>query len=274
MTNLYRTATSQHGYTNPQPDKLFECYFWSRDGYCKFSDADCKYAHYRTGLQKDNPELHEIGRKSQPIKYANGSSSKKTECFFWGQGSCKFSDEECKFAHYPIYDDYDDPRDPGNNYHSQDRDTEITSSKQLECYFWRRDGFCKKSEDECLYAHHPTGKVKEGPGALRSLAPIKPADNPNKIPVSKPSTDSASRTESRQNSDRTTKSYVMPGLASNSLSELTLSAFFDTFCYANPTARKEPPWDTVLSFYRTYVKEHFGNDTNKHIIAAYKRVRL
>ena len=65
----------------------------------------------------------------------------------------------------------------------------------------------------------------------------------------------------------------MPGLAEIGLSDLTLSAFFDILCYTNPTARKEQPWDTLLSFYKTYIKAHFGSDTGRHIITAYTRVR-
>ena len=39
---------------------------------------------------------------------------------------------------------------------------EAPSVKHLECYFWRR-GSCKFTEDTCLYAHHETGQVAEGP---------------------------------------------------------------------------------------------------------------
>ena len=37
------------------------------------------------------------------------------------------------------------------------------SVKHLTCYFWAKNGVCKWSEDECLYAHHDTGKTANGP---------------------------------------------------------------------------------------------------------------
>ncbi|MCJ1266842.1 hypothetical protein MMC22_006727 [Lobaria immixta] len=37
------------------------------------------------------------------------------------------------------------------------------SVKHLTCYFWAKNGVCKWSEDDCLYAHHNTGKTANGP---------------------------------------------------------------------------------------------------------------
>lgn len=37
------------------------------------------------------------------------------------------------------------------------------SVKHLTCYFWAKNGVCKFSEENCLYAHHNTGKVAQGP---------------------------------------------------------------------------------------------------------------
>lgn len=37
------------------------------------------------------------------------------------------------------------------------------SVKHLTCYFWAKNGNCKWSDDECLYAHHETGKIANGP---------------------------------------------------------------------------------------------------------------
>lgn len=37
------------------------------------------------------------------------------------------------------------------------------SVKHLTCYFWAKNGVCKFSEEDCLYAHHDTGKVAQGP---------------------------------------------------------------------------------------------------------------
>lgn len=37
------------------------------------------------------------------------------------------------------------------------------SVKHLTCYFWAKNGTCKWNDEECLYAHHDTGKVANGP---------------------------------------------------------------------------------------------------------------
>lgn len=37
------------------------------------------------------------------------------------------------------------------------------SVKHLTCYFWDKNKNCKWSDQECLYAHHATGKVASGP---------------------------------------------------------------------------------------------------------------
>lgn len=37
------------------------------------------------------------------------------------------------------------------------------SVKHLTCYFWAKNGNCKWSDDDCLYAHHDTGKIANGP---------------------------------------------------------------------------------------------------------------
>lgn len=37
------------------------------------------------------------------------------------------------------------------------------SVKHLTCYFWAKNGVCKWSDDDCLYAHYNTGKTASGP---------------------------------------------------------------------------------------------------------------
>lgn len=37
------------------------------------------------------------------------------------------------------------------------------SVKHLTCYFWAKNGACKFSEENCLYAHRDTGKIAQGP---------------------------------------------------------------------------------------------------------------
>ena len=272
--SLKGTAINQNDNVDTTPEKQLECFFWRRDGLCRFSEEECLYAHHPTGKVKEYNDLRDREReKDNNFKHYRHTSNpmpKKTECFFWGQGICKFSDEDCMYAHYRIQDGHD--RDWGRRewrYESPEQvhhnDHNALPTKQLECFFWRRDGYCKFSEEECLYAHHPTGKVKEIPGHPKIgdrdplLAErIQPADS---ILVSNSS-----------HSENAPQEYAMPKSPSMQLSELTLSAFFDLFCYTNPAARKERPWEIVLTMYKTYILRYFGKDSAKHVLAAYARV--
>ena len=260
------------------PDKEYECFFWRRNGFCKFSDDDCVYAHYPTGKVKEYIDAKEKANYVKADKNANNTLP-KTECFFWTQGTCKFSDEECLYAHYPIKRVSDRPewRDRGRDQNPSDSfhpdNTGLThhtklADKQLECYYWRHTSFCKYTEDECLYAHHPTGRVKEIPGMPKSTDIYRDTPQTKYAPeVQRPG----------RNSPKAIKritSYVMPEKSPMKLSELTLSAFHDLFCYTNPTARKDRPWEALITFYKDYITRNFGNDTLKHIIAAYSRVHL
>ncbi|MCJ1391171.1 hypothetical protein MMC18_004033 [Xylographa bjoerkii] len=67
--------------------------------------------------------------------------------------------------------------------------------------------------------------------------------------------------------------YVMPPRDFSSLKDLTLSAFYDRFCNSNPEARKQKPWDVILSAYRDYVCKYYGNDLD-HVWTAYKDTNL
>ena len=75
----------------------------------------------------------------------------------------------------------------------------------------------------------------------------------------------------------TTTEYTMPGPCNLKLSDLTLSAFHQLFCSANPTARTACPWDTVLAMYKSYVYSSFASNSAqakllRHVSAAYRRV--
>lgn len=266
-------------YMNASPDKQFECFFWRRNGFCKFSDDECTYAHYPTGKVKEYIDGKDKGIDLKPYKTSNGVALKQTECFFWTQGTCKFSDDECMYAHYPINRGTDLPewrdrgrRDDPSNSFRQDSTTNAripkVSDKQLECYYWRYTDFCKYSEDDCLYAHHSTGRVKDLPGMPRNMEPYQ------NLPESKRAIEHPKSDQKDPKIARSPMQYAMPGPTTMKLSELTLSAFLDLFCYSNPTARKERPWETVLTYYKDYITKSFGKDTMKHIIVALSRVHI
>jgi hypothetical protein len=199
-------------------------------------------------------------------------SGKSMECYYWSQGICKHSAKDCKYAHHQIEGgsnrpgpfvkrekvhetDKVDPADSGND----------SSSKLLECYYWRKNGVCKLSDKDCLYAHHPTGKVK----VVHGLPKIGDLDS---YPLEARITVDPSRPQGDQHLETSFRDYALPQPPSTSLTKLTLAAFYDRFCYTNPTARKDPPWETVLSMFKAYVVRHFGKDSLEHVLAAYTRV--
>ena len=65
---------------------------------------------------------------------------------------------------------------------------------------------------------------------------------------------------------------VMPSRTSLSLEELTVEAFYERFCMANPGQRRNPDWKTVLESYENYVLKNFGRDKLRNILAAYRGV--
>ena len=273
--SLKAPTMKQNEIADTTPEKQLECFFWRRDGFCRFSEEECLYAHHPTGKVKEYNDSKDRDREKEgntfrSYRHTSIPIPKKTECYFWGLGICKFSAEDCMYAHYRINDapEYDWGRrdgrydSPEERYHN---DQDVLPSKEYECFFWRRDGHCKFSEEECLYAHHPTGKVKEIPGY--------PKLGDRDAPLSERIQPAESlRISDNSHSEKMSQEYTMPKPPSMQLSELTLSAFFDLFCYNNPVARKERPWEAVLTMYKTYVLRNFGKDAAKHVLAAYARV--
>jgi hypothetical protein len=51
------------------------------------------------------------------------------------------------------------------NLSNRDTRNAPRSAKNHTCYFWAKGG-CKYSEEECLYAHRPTGKTANQPVRL------------------------------------------------------------------------------------------------------------
>ncbi|MCJ1287050.1 hypothetical protein MMC26_006397 [Xylographa opegraphella] len=270
--------TNRNMDTITRPDKEYECFFWRRNGFCKFSDDDCAYAHYPTGRVKEYIDAKDKANYVKAYKNANNGAPKQ-ECFYWTQGTCRFSDDKCLFAHYHVnrISDYSESRErardqnpPDSFYFDKAMITYPTklADKELECYYWRNTSFCKYTEGDCLYAHYPTGRVKEIPGMPKSMEIHKDSKDTKYIQELK---------KPEENSPKAIKdltSYTMPEKSTMKLSELTLSAFYDLFCYANPTARKDRPWEALLITYKDYIIKHYGKDTLKHVIAAYTRTKL
>lgn len=69
-------------------------------------------------------------------------------CFFWNNGRCTKSDEECRFHHE---DTGVVARPPGT-----------PADQELTCYYWSR-GQCDLPAAACHYAHYDTGQVAPAP---------------------------------------------------------------------------------------------------------------
>ena len=68
------------------------------------------------------------------------------------------------------------------------------------------------------------------------------------------------------------KLFVVPPQSSLSLEDLTVEAFYERVCLANPDQRRNPDWDIVLDLYENYVVKNYGRDRLENILAAYRRV--
>lgn len=146
--------------------KHMTCFYWAKNRTCRYSDDECAYAHYNTGIvahdpmhNQNNPEEKESNAKS----LSGLPPSRSLTCFFWARNrKCNRSDEECSYAHYDTGTIAKAP--PGVTVFEPSPAEETTPpTKALTCYFWNRDGRCSRSDDECKYAHHATGLVAYPP---------------------------------------------------------------------------------------------------------------
>ncbi|KAI4202145.1 MAG: hypothetical protein LQ350_002812 [Teloschistes chrysophthalmus] len=160
--------------------KHLTCFYWAKNGTCRYTDDECAYAHYNTGVvahdpmrnqtiittnttSKDNDDNNEKVNTGLPL-------SKSLTCFFWARNrKCNRSDEECSYAHYDTGTVARPP--PGMTVFEPSEEKDTTSvTKGLTCYFWNRNGKCKRSEEECPYAHHHTGTVAYPPPAVAAAS--------------------------------------------------------------------------------------------------------
>lgn len=146
--------------------KHLTCFYWAKNG-CRYTDDECAYAHYNTGIVAHDP-MH-----NQSISTANNTTTKQAEpsglppsrsltCFFWARNrKCSRSDEECSYAHYDTGNIARAP--PGITVFEPTEESKPPLTKTLTCYFWNRNGKCSRSDEECAYAHHHTGTVAYPP---------------------------------------------------------------------------------------------------------------
>ncbi|KAL9035079.1 MAG: hypothetical protein Q9180_005049 [Flavoplaca navasiana] len=167
--------------------KHLTCFYWAKNGTCRYTSDECAYAHYNTGIVAHDP-MHTqnvITEKESNAKELSGlPPSRSLTCFFWARNrKCNRSDEECSYAHYDTGTIARAP--PGVTvFESTQAVNTAPPTKSLTCYFWNRDGRCSRSDSECKYAHHATGTVAYPPPTV-----VASSTNLDATPRSNPGTD-------------------------------------------------------------------------------------
>ncbi|KAL8674075.1 MAG: hypothetical protein Q9168_001510 [Polycauliona sp. 1 TL-2023] len=146
--------------------KHLTCFYWAKNGTCRYTSDECAYAHYNTGVVAQDPMQNQAitQEKDENAKDLSGlPPSRSLTCFFWARNrKCNRSDEECSYAHYDTGTVARAP--PGVTVFEPSTAVEgPPPTKSLTCYFWNRDGRCSRSDVECKYAHHATGTVAYPP---------------------------------------------------------------------------------------------------------------
>ncbi|KAL8707201.1 MAG: hypothetical protein Q9220_007734 [cf. Caloplaca sp. 1 TL-2023] len=147
--------------------KHLTCFYWAKNGKCRYTDDECAYAHYNTGVVAHDPMGNQnISTEDIKVESENFSGlppSRSLTCFFWARNrKCNRSDEECSYAHYDTGTIARAP--PGVTVFEPTDAEQITPpTKSLTCFFWNRNGRCSRSDEECAYAHHHTGTVAYAP---------------------------------------------------------------------------------------------------------------
>ncbi|KAL8934264.1 MAG: hypothetical protein Q9216_005993, partial [Gyalolechia sp. 2 TL-2023] len=186
--------------------KHLTCFYWAKNGACRYTDDECAYAHYNTGIVAHDPmhnqfvstKINDDTMDSSTQQKSGLPPSRSLTCFFWARNrKCKRSDDECSYAHYDTGTVAKAP--PGITVFEPAEDT-TPPTKTLTCYFWNKNGRCSRSDEECAYAHHHTGTVAYPPPAVAaSLSAANPttansdnSSNPPRPQASLPSSSSAS----------------------------------------------------------------------------------
>ncbi|KAL8635681.1 MAG: hypothetical protein Q9228_006855, partial [Teloschistes exilis] len=166
--------------------KHLTCFYWAKNGTCRYTDVECTYAHYNTGVVAQDPMRNQNITTTSTSRHNDDNNekvntglplSKSLTCFFWARNrKCNRTDEECSYAHYDTGTVARPP--PGMTVFEPSEEKDTTAvTKGLTCYFWNRNGKCKRSEEECPYAHHHTGTVAYPPPAVAAASSSSSASN-------------------------------------------------------------------------------------------------
>ncbi|KAF3000883.1 hypothetical protein E8E13_007818 [Curvularia kusanoi] len=114
---------------------------------------------------------------------------------FYHSLSCPFGPIECKFMHREL-----DPQ--GNPYAVGEADGYVKPKHRippLTCLYWLRGNKCKKSSEDCVYAHNNTGwtDYKGAPMEIRHLPPDRTAEHETERTAERTAEPTAERTAER-----------------------------------------------------------------------------
>ncbi|KAL8725878.1 MAG: hypothetical protein Q9166_007075 [cf. Caloplaca sp. 2 TL-2023] len=136
--------------------KHLTCFYWAKNGTCRYTDDECAYAHYNTGIIAHDPmhsqnvttDKQSNPKESNPREQSGLPPSRSLTCFFWARNrKCNRSDEECSYAHYDTGTVARPP--PGVTvFEPSVAEDAIQLTKTLTCFFWNRDGKCNRSDAE------------------------------------------------------------------------------------------------------------------------------
>ncbi|KAL8651509.1 MAG: hypothetical protein Q9210_003212 [Variospora velana] len=133
--------------------KHLTCFFWAKNGSCWYADDECAYAHYNTGIVAHDPMHNQFTTSNKP--YPPGQNNRYT------------------------YVSTTASNDNGPTERSG-----LPPSRSLTCFFWARFRKCKRSDEECSYAHYDTGTVAKAPPGVTIFEPPA-AEEPPKPPPTK-----------------------------------------------------------------------------------------
>ncbi|KAL8813921.1 MAG: hypothetical protein Q9223_006817 [Gallowayella weberi] len=171
--------------------KYLTCFFWARNRHCTRSDAECRYAHYDTGTVANNPSQSFVSEQPQKMAAFPKASSTATSA---AQPPTAMPESlaipmPAPALSTPITIPSAPPLPQPTTFAtliptSTDATTtnpsapapapaatepSFPSVKHLTCYFWANFGRCKRSDEECHYAHFHTGRMAVNPMELRKV---------------------------------------------------------------------------------------------------------
>ncbi|KAL8825617.1 MAG: hypothetical protein Q9170_007724 [Blastenia crenularia] len=242
--------------------KHLTCFYWAKNGACRYTDDECAYAHYNTGIIAHDPMRNqtypttineEVRNKDQDTIQDSGlPPSRSLTCFFWARNrKCNRSDEECSYAHYDTGTVARAP--PGVTIFEPSETITTPLTKTLTCYFWNKNGRCSRSDAECAYAHYDTGTVAYPPPSVAasfstptSHPPAHNNDNATGSDARPRTTSSSSSTAATGTKSLTCFFWSRNGYCTRSESECAY-AHYDTGTVAhnpNPALYPEPNQST------------------------------